>query len=172
MPPKKQKKKSHSFLSKLIILVILVSIGYFLGSNREGIKTFIENKSPQVKEVINETAGKIKESYANIRPPVQPENNVSVVTPSTDELKISSFNIRIFSDKSRDDEELKSIVDILKDTMSISKKTLSKDIAKGIFFSNRTGKRIEDKLNEAINYLIINELIEIKNEKIKLMHAL
>ena len=52
-----------------------------------------------------------------------------------------------------------AIVDILENTFSISKKALSKDIAKGIYHYKQIGSKIERKIDEALKHLIKNKII-------------
>jgi len=61
-----------------------------------------------------------------------------------------------------------AIIDILKNSFSITKEAITADIARGIYSNNRTGNKIRNKIEEAINYLIKNKLIDEENDKIKL----
>ncbi|MBS3141535.1 DUF3320 domain-containing protein [Candidatus Woesearchaeota archaeon] len=55
-----------------------------------------------------------------------------------------------------------AIIDILKNSFSITKEAITADIARGIYSNNRTGNKIRNKIEEAINYLIKNKLLLTK----------
>ena len=61
-----------------------------------------------------------------------------------------------------------AIIDILKNSFSTTKEAITADIARGIYNNNRTGNKIRDKVEEAINHLIKNKLIDEEKDKIKL----
>ena len=61
-----------------------------------------------------------------------------------------------------------AIIDILKNSFSTTKEAITADIARGIYNNNRTGNKIRDKVEEAINHLIKNKLIDKEKDKIKL----
>ncbi|MEK6903550.1 MAG: DUF3320 domain-containing protein, partial [Nanoarchaeota archaeon] len=61
-----------------------------------------------------------------------------------------------------------AIIDILKNSFSITKEAIVSDIARGIYHNNRTGNKIRDKVEEAINHLIKNNRIEEDRDKIRL----
>lgn len=57
-----------------------------------------------------------------------------------------------------------AVVSILKNSFSISKDTLIKDVAREIFQNKKTGSKIVKKMNTVINYLISKDVIEKKME--------
>lgn len=95
-------------------------------------------------------------------------------TISTEPIKIYC-QVRISKEQQRPftlipKEELAgAIIEILKNTFSISKDALIKDIAKEMFYNNRTGWKIENKMNKAIGYLIEKKVIEEVDGKFRLI---
>src|SRR3989344_5639233 len=61
-----------------------------------------------------------------------------------------------------------AIIDILKNSFSMTKEAIVSDIARVIYHNNRTGNKIRDKVEEATSYLIKNNLIEDDKGKIRL----
>ena len=61
-----------------------------------------------------------------------------------------------------------AIIDILKNTFSITKEALITDIAREIYGNNRKGSKIEAKIEEAIKYLLKLNSIEESNGKIQM----
>jgi len=88
---------------------------------------------------------------------------------------INSYcEVRISTEKQRPfvfipKEELGgAVVSILKNSFSISKDTLIKDVAREIFHNKKTGSKIVKKMNTVINYLISKDVIKQKDGVIRL----
>jgi len=62
-----------------------------------------------------------------------------------------------------------AILDILNNTFSISRTALCKDVAKGIYDNNRSGNKIQSKIDEAIAYLIKIDKVKENNNKIEII---
>jgi endonuclease/exonuclease/phosphatase family metal-dependent hydrolase len=136
--PKKQKKIKRKLGCLFIILLLLVCGAAFLIYNNKEIGSYVEEKVPTVKTVIDisvpvaeditEKSIPVIKEYAvkagNIAYKIyeklddasknSEDDAESIDSSNLDELIICSFNIRIFSDGSRDNDELKTIVQILK----------------------------------------------------------
>ncbi len=142
---RKKKSFLKSVTQKFFILIIVALGAFFLGANKDSLKDFydesqpkisqsIASKTPKLKSFTKTSLSKIKNGteaglnrIKNIkradvstnRPTSsskEPQISQEVSIPTNQgELKISSFNIRLFSNNSRDDSELKQIVGILKE---------------------------------------------------------
>ncbi len=89
--------------------------------------------------------------------------------------KIDSYcSARISTEKQRPftlipkEEVAGAIVDILKNTFSATKDTLIADIARGIYHNNRTGNKINSKIDEAVKHLLKKKVIRQENSKLLL----
>ena len=94
-------------------------------------------------------------------------------TVSLEKIQISC-PVRISTEEERSfvfipKEELGcAIMDILKNTFSITKEALITDIAREIYGNNRIGSKIEAKIEEAIKHLLKLNIIEESNRKIQM----
>ena len=64
-----------------------------------------------------------------------------------------------------------AIVDILRNTLSISRNSLVVDIAREIYHNKKTGRKIKEKIDEAVDYLIKQKLAEEVNGRIRLIKS-
>lgn len=120
---KKQRKKKKGFpVPALISVLIIGGIGYFTYTHPTQTKELVEKHAPTVKKLgsdslstskalIEKTIDKAKELTSKEQTPTPSAG--TPYSPDTKDLKICSFNIRIYSNKSRDDEELKYIAELL-----------------------------------------------------------
>ena len=77
-------------------------------------------------------------------------------------LRISTEKQRPFSEIPKE-ELAQAILVLLENNLSMSRDALQNDIGREIYTYNRTGKQIDDKIDEAIDYLVDKKLVEPKN---------
>ncbi len=140
--PEKKKKTKRKLGCFYVLLLLFICGAAFLISSNKKTGDYVEKKAPAVKFVIDVSvpiakdvteksipivkkyavkAGEVvRQTYDNVTEKIndtndESENDTGYIDDNNPEvLTICSFNIRIFSDGSRDDEELQSIVQILK----------------------------------------------------------
>jgi endonuclease/exonuclease/phosphatase family metal-dependent hydrolase len=139
MGGKKRLHPATRFLGKLFILLLIGAGGYFIGSHQETLQSFFEQHRPTAEAYLQSArkniAGLLKQGtnqagslahhsfnrgrtllHEISRPPAFKEQAAPPIVSkslSAGTISISSFNIRILSDKSRTDHELKLIAQIL-----------------------------------------------------------
>ena len=77
-------------------------------------------------------------------------------------LRISTEKQRPFTEIPKE-ELAQAILVLLENNLSMSRDALQNDIGREIYTYNRTGKQIDDKIDEAIDYLVDKKLVEPKN---------
>ena len=149
------------------------------------IMQVLEIESPIEKELlykrvlssmgIQKLGRRIENLFEEILKELKKDNGINIYqnTVSLESINISS-DVKISEESDRPfvlipKEEISgAIIDILKNSFSTTKEAITSDIARGIYNNNRTGNKIRDKVEEAINYLIKNKLIDEEKDKIKL----
>ena len=124
---------------------------------------------------IQKLGRRIENLFEEILKELKKDNGINIYqnTVSLESINISS-DVKISEESDRPfvlipKEEISgAIIDILKNSFSTTKEAITSDIARGIYNNNRTGNKIRDKVEEAINHLIKNKLIDEEKDKIKL----
>ena len=134
---KNKSKKKSLFLRNSLFICFIAWSGYWAGANDARVKAFINKGMPEVKRFAakkfpelfkkerrasrnyalkstKRTAPKTRNFTKAKAPPPLEIKELPSSSKFSDKIKLSSFNIRIFSNKSRDDEELKYIASILR----------------------------------------------------------
>ncbi|MCD4781796.1 MAG: endonuclease/exonuclease/phosphatase family protein [Candidatus Omnitrophica bacterium] len=132
------KRKSNNITGYIFLIIFIGFGGYLLGRHDEKVKSKLEEITPGAKKIVKKSIKNVKDlSDAGLKKlkdlgadDGQDDESVEEYdcndyddyeTHGTaqhfvkkEELKVCSFNIRIFSNKSRDDSELKNIAHVLK----------------------------------------------------------
>ena len=99
-------------------------------------------------------------------------NQETVALPNTDFTNC----VRISTEEQRpfifipNEEIAAGILDILKNSFTISKDALISDVAKEIYCNNRIGDKITKKIDSALRYLEMTKKIEMDKGKIKIIN--
>ncbi|MBU0650922.1 endonuclease/exonuclease/phosphatase family protein, partial [bacterium] len=168
---KKRKKERKKFVSRLkrnlMIFSVFMSVcGLLIYSDQSNREMFLGRKilkDTHNKSVIS--ADKLKESLQNLLGKLwygsgsESDLDIDQEIENPDSVTVASFNIRIFSDNSRDDKELNVIADILKkyDVIAVQevrdeqvvKRTLEilkkKGLVYGYMISDAVGRGVKEK---------------------------
>jgi len=136
----KPKKKSR-FWRNFLFIILVAWAGYYVGSHRRQVKSTITKNFPQVKRFASRTLSRLTgkkyrhrrrlksrktdkkllsnhtrdQKFTEIKKPAPLQvKELSATHEIPDNIKLGSFNIRMFSNKSRNDDELKYIASILR----------------------------------------------------------
>lgn len=167
------------------------SYGYYVGYQKSLIKSrmmqVIEVESPIEKELlfkrvldsfgIQKLGSRIEHLFEGLLKELTSDkgiyiNQETVALPNTDFTNC----IRISTEEQRpfilipNEEIAAGILDILKNSFTISKDALISDVAKEIYCNNRIGDKITKKIDSALRYLERTKKIEMDKGKIKIIN--
>ena len=114
---KRLSKTTGSCLVRLIVLILVMVLGYFLGTHKDEVYETIDKYKPAVTEKVQPVIEKVKELTGpekDEKAPKTAEIQPPAAEPGQNDIKVCSFNIRVFSNNSRDDSELTQVANILK----------------------------------------------------------
>lgn len=143
MAKRRRKKNKGNPLFSFIILAIITATGYYAYQNPKETKKLVNKHAPTVKKIGNKSLStsktlvtkaieKISDFAESKKKPTEPQHSepkisgpktidippssrssIKTINTNGEELKLCSFNIRIYSNKSRDDDELNKIAELL-----------------------------------------------------------
>jgi len=137
-PTNKPSRRNSSDFITFLLFLTLIAIVIYLYQHPKPVQNFIQKNNPVVQNWASQTADKTKtiaqtglkktkelylrftkqtpppDSVKTLPSPVAESKPVKIKMGDKSDITISSFNIRIFSNKSRTDEELQFIAQILK----------------------------------------------------------
>jgi len=128
MVKKKTVKPSGFPIFGWIVFLLLLVAGWYVWTHQKEVNAFVKKETPVAQKAVEEGVAKTEKAVAGAvekgkefydekivakQPTPGGETRAVAVTPGG-ELTICTFNIRIFSNKSRTDEDLRYIAGILK----------------------------------------------------------